>query len=143
MFKCTVSIITINVPRQFKMDQSDFKGDSLPIFKDDPIDFKRTRTRFGNSRHFYLLMNNSSLVYIISLIVNSKVRIRCTTHFIICEIFSTTPAATIYNAMLFTILRTSLNLFAFSHLVNIISLIVQSAKVFLTIFYYQCIYFLL
>lgn len=41
------------------MEQSDFKGDSLPIFKDDPIDFKRTGIRFGNSGQFYMLMNNS------------------------------------------------------------------------------------
>lgn len=37
------------------------QGDSLPIFWDDPIDFKRTGTRFGNFEHFYLLMNNSGL----------------------------------------------------------------------------------
>ena len=45
------------------MEQSDFKGDSIPIFKDDPIDFKRTGIRFGNSGQFYMLMNNSGLTY--------------------------------------------------------------------------------
>jgi len=45
------------------MEQSDFKGDSIPIFKDDPIDFKRTGIRFGNSGQFYMLMNNSGLIY--------------------------------------------------------------------------------
>ena len=44
------------------MEQSDFKGDSLPIFKNDPIDFKRTGIRFGNSGQFYMLMNNSGLI---------------------------------------------------------------------------------
>ena len=42
-----------------------FQGGILSIFKDDPIDFKRTRTRFGNSTNFYLLMNNSGLNHII------------------------------------------------------------------------------
>ena len=44
------------------MEQSDFKGDSLPIFKNDRIDFKRTGIRFGNSGQFYMLMNNSGLI---------------------------------------------------------------------------------
>ncbi len=38
------------------MEQSDFKGDSIPIFKDDPIDFKRTGEGVNNyvSLDFFL-----------------------------------------------------------------------------------------
>ena len=45
-----------------------FQGGILSIFKDDPIDFKRTRTRFGNSTNFYLLMNNSGLLMILKIL---------------------------------------------------------------------------
>ena len=57
------------------MEQSDFKGDSLPIFKDDPIDFKRTGIRFGNSGQFYMLMNGSVKKFV-SLVKNGSFLVR-------------------------------------------------------------------
>ena len=39
----------------------EFHGDSLPIFIDNSIAFRRAGIRFGNSKHFYLLMNNSGV----------------------------------------------------------------------------------
>lgn len=42
-------------------DSIEFYRDSLPIFADNSISFGRTGTRFSNSEHFYLLMNNSGL----------------------------------------------------------------------------------
>lgn len=40
----------------------EFHWGSLPIFTDNPIDFKGIGLRFCSIEHFYMLMNNSGLI---------------------------------------------------------------------------------